>query len=107
MTPRRQKKKADKKQRLPASFKPLLWWLNWRALDMQRDREDIIVSALNEGSVDQWRWIRETYGDQKIKAILKKRLITEFHPESVSLVRVVFGIKNLRHARRSSHANRS
>lgn len=106
MVRRYKQKKIQRKQQLPASFKPLLWWLNWAALDVQRDREDIIVSTLNEGSVDQWRWIRETYGDSKIKAILKTRLVTEFHPESASLTRLVFGIKNLRNARRSSYTNR-
>lgn len=106
MSIRRNQKNVSKKQGLPASFKPLLWWLDWGALDVQRDGEDIIVSTLNEGSVDQWRWIRETYGDRKIKAILKTRLATEFHPESVSLARLVFGIKHFRNARSSSHADR-
>lgn len=106
MGARYKQKKIQRKQQLPASFRPLLWWLDWSALDVNKDSEDIIVSTLNEGSVDQWRWIRETYGNRKIKAILKTRLVTEFHPESVSLARLIFGIKNLRNARRSSYANR-
>lgn len=61
------------------------------------------MGAINDGTLNQWKWIRETYGDSVIRNVLKKRLVSEFHPESRSLARVVFGIKNFQHARRSPY----
>ncbi|MBI2645108.1 hypothetical protein HYW94_02965 [Candidatus Uhrbacteria bacterium] len=101
------RKKTVKKAQLPLSFRPILWGLKWNSLDIQRDREDIIMSAINEGTIDQWRWIRKHYGDDTIRIILKRRLVSEFHPESIQLARVVFGIKPSNYARRSSHISRA
>lgn len=99
--------KKLKKVRLPLSFRPLLWGLDWNMLDAEHDREDIVVNTLNEGTVDQWRWIRAAYGDVIIRSILKRRMASEFHPESIQLARIVFGIKDLRNARRSPHKKRN
>jgi hypothetical protein len=100
-------KKTRKKQGIPESFKPILWGLDWDRLDATADREDIVVNAINEGTLDQWRWIRATYGDAKIRSIIKHRLSSEFHPESMNLARIVFGIKPLTHARRSLYTKRA
>ena len=91
------------KNSLPISFRPLLWSWRWRDIDVQRDREEIIVSAINEGSLDHWRWIIKTYGKSEIKKILEKRLVSEFHPESRNLAKILFSLSKFRHARRSTH----
>ena len=95
-----------RKQSLPLSFKPLLWGLKWDALDVTKDREDIIVASINEGTLAQWKWITDVYGKKIIREILKRRLATEFHPESRNLVRVIFGIKQFRNVRKHTHARR-
>lgn len=88
---------------LPDSFKPLLWSLKWDALNLDKDKEDIIVAAVNEGTLEHWRWIIETYGKETIRRVLEGRLETEFHPESRNLAKVVFSIPYFRHARGSVH----
>lgn len=84
---------------LPDSFRPLLWSLKWEEVDINKDREDIILGAVNEGTLDHWRWIIKTYGKEMIRAIIEKRLATEFHPESRQLARVVFDLSPLSYAR--------
>lgn len=96
--------KKLKKNALPESFRPILWSFDWDRLGIQKDKEDIIVNTINEGSVDQWRWIRKSYGDSGVRGVLRRRLASEFHPESLSLAKVIFGAKSLPHARRRSHA---
>jgi hypothetical protein len=83
----------------PKMFRPLLWFLNWDEVDREKDKHDIILSAINDGSLVHWRWITNTYGKSTIRKILKKRLASEFHPESLHLARVVFHIPKLRYAR--------
>ena len=88
---------------LPTSFRPLLWSWRWKDIDIAKDKEEIIVSVVNEGSLDDWRWILKTYGKSEIKKILEGRLASEFHPESLNLARVLFSLSKLRHARRGAH----
>lgn len=87
----------------PSSFRPLLWWLRWDDLDIEQDKEDIIVNTINEGTLDQWRWVISAYGKKTIRNILEKRLETEFHPESRNLAKIVFHLSPFRHARSSSN----
>ncbi|MEK7560362.1 MAG: hypothetical protein AAB539_00185 [Patescibacteria group bacterium] len=84
---------------IPESLRPLLWWVKWDALDLEKDQETIIVAAINEGTLAHWRWIIETYGKETIRSILEHRLESEFHPESRNLARVLFSIPHFRNAR--------
>ena len=96
-------KRPASRNKLPDSFKPLLWSLKWDALDVDADKDDIIVAAVNEGTLDQWRWIIRTYGKATIQRVLEGRLETEFHLESRNLAKVVFSIPHFRHAREGAH----
>ena len=87
----------------PMLFRPLLWSLRWKDIDIDEDKEDIIVNTINEGSLEQWLWIIRTYGKNTIRRVLQKRLVTEFHPESRNLAKVIFSSLNFHHARKSSH----
>lgn len=92
------------KEKLPDFFKPLLWSLKWEDLDIQEDKEDIIVAAVNEGTLDHWRWIIDAYGKEEICRVLGHRLSSEFHAESRNLAKVIFGISEFKHARTSPHS---
>jgi len=84
---------------LPESLRPLLWSLRWSALDTWADRKDIILNTINEGNLDQWRWIREVYGDEEVRQVLRGRMVSEFHPESRRLAELVFNTHITRNAR--------
>lgn len=84
-------------------FRPLLWSLKWGDVDIEEDKDDIIVNAINEGSLKHWRWIIKTYGKETVRRVLKRRLASEFHPESLNLAKVIFSISQFRHARGSIH----
>ena len=84
---------------LPESFRPLLWSLKWENLDINKDKDDIILAAVNEGTLAEWSWILHTYGKETIRETLGKRLATEFYPESRNLARVVFDLPPLSYAR--------
>lgn len=84
---------------LPEMFRPLLWSLKWPDLNVGQDKTDIIMGAINEGTMVHWQWIIRTYGKETIRQILSKRLATEFHPESYQLARVIFDLPPLHYAR--------
>jgi hypothetical protein len=87
------------KRQPPESFKPLLWSLKWSEIDINEDRDDIIVSAINDGTLDHWRWIIKTYGKETVREVLEHHLVSEFHSESLNLARTIFSLHPLRHAR--------
>jgi hypothetical protein len=98
------KAKTDaKKQKLPEMFRPLLWSFRWRDIDIEENKEDIILNAVNDGTLDHWRWLLKTYGKEEIKRVLNGRLITEFHPESLRLAQLIFGTFSPHHARERSY----
>lgn len=88
----------------PTSFRPLLWSFKWSDIDTQKDKNDIIVNAINEGTIAQWKWLVNTYGSKTIRDVLKKRLVSEFHPESRHLATTVFSLPNIRYARERTHS---
>lgn len=75
---------------LPEIFRPLLWGLKWDSLDIEEDKDDIIFNGINEGNLEHWRWIIQAYGKDEIRRVLRKRLDTEFHPESRNLAQIIF-----------------
>lgn len=93
------KAESQNKFGLPESFKPLLWSFRWEAMDPEKNKDDIIVNTVNEGTLAHWRWIVERYGRETIREVLAKRLISEFHPESLNLAKVFFNLPPLRYAR--------
>lgn len=84
---------------VPYSFKSLLWSFRFDAIDPEKDKEDIIVNTVNDGTLAHWRWIVERYGRETIRQVLARRLATEFHPESLNLARAIFGLSSVRYAR--------
>jgi hypothetical protein len=94
---------AKKTRKPPEMFRPLLWYLKWDSVDINKDKEDIIVNTINEGSLKQWHWLIKTYGKRVVRNTLRKRLITEFHPESRNLAKVIFGVSDFKHARGSTY----
>lgn len=91
------------KKKLPLMFRPLLWWAKWSDIDVEQDKEDIVVNAINEGTLNHWGWLLKMYGKETIRKILQRRLDSEFHPESRNLAKVIFSISDFRHARGSTH----
>ena len=87
----------------PDDFRPLLWSLKWEDIDIVEDKEDIIINTINEGSLDQWRWLLRTYGAETVRRVLGRRLATELHPESRNLAKIMFSIPHFRHARTGAH----
>lgn len=100
-------KKSRKIKKLPASFRSLLWSLDWDRIGIVKDKEDIIVNTVNYGSISQWKWLKETYGEKAIVSVLKRRLASEFYPESRNLARVIFNVNHFAHVRRSARAART
>ena len=72
-------------------------------IDADKHRDEIIVQTVNHGNLAHWRWIIECYGKETIRAVLERRLATEFYPEFRNLAQVVFSVNHFRDARGSAY----
>jgi hypothetical protein len=96
-------KSDGKTNNIPESLRPLLWGLKWDELNLEDDKEDIIVNVVNGGRMVDWKWLRSVYGKEVIQRVLQSRLFSEFYPESRNLAKIFFGVNSFTYARRSSN----
>jgi hypothetical protein len=57
---------------LPDFVKRALWSHDPRRIDRERDKALIITQVLNYGTWEGVRWIVRTYGDEGIRAVIRK-----------------------------------
>lgn len=91
-----------KKQKLPQSFRPIMWSYHFDSLDQEKNKHAIIVNAINYGNLEHWRWVAHAYGKNNVKNILENAPIGEIRPQAQQLASVMFLIKHFNHAPRST-----
>ncbi|KKT74738.1 MAG: hypothetical protein UW71_C0015G0012 [Parcubacteria group bacterium GW2011_GWB1_44_7] len=80
-----------------------MWGLKWDELNINDDKEDIILGVINGGTIRDWQWLRTTYGKDTVRRVLENRLSSEIYPESRNLAELFFSVNSFRHARRSAN----
>ena len=93
--------KTKQKLRLPKFFLPLLWAYDFSFIDLERDKQRIIVNTINYGQWKHWQWIVNYYGEKNIKQFIENTPISEFRLRALKLVSILLGIKNLKYISRS------
>jgi len=90
------------KKKLPEFFKPLLWSYNFSKINIERDKEIIIVNTLNYGDLKHWRWLIGHYGRDAMREVIRKIPVTEFRPQVRPLISLVFGVAIFNYAPRGA-----
>jgi hypothetical protein len=99
----RSKSKNMKKDKLPSFFQSLFWWCDASKLDPARDIRNILVQTINYGDLEHWRWILQRYGKERIRRLLREIPMSEFGRSSLLLAMLIFGVKKMKYASRSSY----
>ena len=89
-------------QTLPESFKSIFWSYDFSKIDTAKMQKTIIVNTLNYGNLEHWKWIRNFYGDDKIRSILSLIPVTEIRDTTKALIEILFGFNNWNYAQRGS-----
>lgn len=61
-----------KKLKLPSFLAPCLASYDLNQLNIEKDKNLIITSILNEGDYQALKWLSKNYSKEEIKAIIKK-----------------------------------
>jgi len=88
---------------LPKNFKTLLWSYDISRLDVERDKNRIIINTINYGDLSHWRWLVEMYSAQEIKKIIETTPVSEFRPQALKLISLLLGISEHNNAHRGTY----
>lgn len=92
-----------KSKKLPSSFKPLFWSVNYSSLNPDKDKKTIIVNIINYGTLNHWKWLKTFYGERRLRQILMKVPYTELRERVRRLAQLVFSVPHFNHAPRSTN----
>lgn len=64
---------AVRPRRLPRSMQRLFWDTDPRRLNLDSQADYIIARVLEKGDLDDWNWLRWTYGEERIASTLDRK----------------------------------
>ena len=94
------KKIINTKTKLPQNFKDLLWSYNFSKIDLEEDKERIIINTINYGDWLHWQWVFNYYGTKEVKEIIENTPASEFRKRALKLVCLLLNIKLIKYASR-------
>ena len=93
-----------KKKEIFKELQPFLWSYDLSLIDLEDDKQRIIINVINYGKLMDWRRIINYYGRNEIKKIIQETPITEFRPRALKLISFLLNIKDFKYASRSINA---
>jgi hypothetical protein len=81
-------------------FRPLLWSYDFERIDVIRHQKTLIVQAINYGTLAHWRWLRETYGRERVREVLETVPAAALRPPARRLAALMFGVEHFNYAPR-------
>jgi hypothetical protein len=68
----------------------LFWDADTGLLDLERHRRAIIARVLNYGTLQDWKWLTDRYGEEAVRAEALAPGRTSIRPRTRRLVSVLF-----------------
>ena len=89
-------KKLTTKKTIPLNFQGILWSVNVKNLDIEKDKVYIIHQVLMYGTFEQIRWLFKVYGRETIKKVFLKNPQRIYNlPAFLFLKNFILGLKNV------------
>ncbi len=77
---------------IPSFVRPFLWSYDVTKMDVERDKERIITNVLNYGTKQATDWVRETYGEEEIRKVLRHPRSGEWDRKSLNFWALVYDV---------------
>ena len=87
-------------RKLPEDFKYLLWSYDFSRIDIDEDKDRIIINTINYGGWKHWQWIFKHYGVEEMKKIIENIPASEFRQRALRLVCLLLKIRKIKYASR-------
>jgi len=83
------------KRKIPKSFAPLFWFLDYKKLDPGEDKHLIIHQVLSYGTMDDLRELLKIYGFKTVRNEFKKPKAGLYQPKILAFCQYILGVKKL------------
>ncbi len=83
-----------KKLKIPKSFQGILWSVNVKNLDLERDKVYIIHQVLMYGDLEEIEWIFKVYSKNEIKKVFELRPMKIYNHQTFNFIKnFILGLK--------------
>jgi hypothetical protein len=83
-----------KKIKIPKSFQGILWSVNVKNLDLEKDKVYIIHQVLMYGNLKQIRWLFQVYGKKEIRRVFEETPMKIYSPQCFNFVKnIILNLK--------------
>jgi len=90
--------------KLPERMRGLFWSYDFDKIDPLRDADIIISGAISHGDLEDWRWVKQKYGESGVARMIKSFPATQFRPQVLKLASLLFHFKVNGHSYASKYA---
>src|ERR1700678_2207535 len=88
---------------VPEIFRPILWSYDFERIHPLTHRNTLIIQAINYGTLAHWRWLRASYGRDRVRQVLATVPATELRPQARRLAALMFDVPRFNYAPRGTH----
>lgn len=82
-------------------FRPLLWSYDFDRVDPEKMKKTVVFQVLKYGSMAQWNWVRNKFGELAIRKILKDAPQGQFDEKNKNLISLYFNFNDWKTTQRS------
>ncbi len=80
--------------KIPKSFQPILWSVNVKNLDLEKNKNYIIHQILSYGNLKQIRWLFRVYSKEEIKKVFETSPMKIYNFPAFNFIKnIVLGLK--------------
>ena len=89
-----QKQISSKIKKIPASFQGILWSVNVKNLDLEKDKVYIIHQILGYGDLDEIAWLFKIYSKEEVKKVFKTAPMRIYRAPTFNFIKnIILGLK--------------
>ncbi|MEK7539122.1 MAG: hypothetical protein AAB595_00555 [Patescibacteria group bacterium] len=75
---------------IPQSIAKFFWDSNPQILDLEKNKRSIIVRILNYGSLNDWKWLKDRYGNDLIAEVATSSDRISIREPARKLAKIIF-----------------
>lgn len=85
---------SKKPNKIPKGFQGILWSINVKNLDLEKDKAYIIHQVLMFGDLNEIAWLLKVYSKEKIKAVFEKAPMKIYSPQGFNFIKnIILGLR--------------
>lgn len=86
-----------RKTKVPKSLQGVLWSINVKKLDIEKDKEYLVHQILMHGTLEEIRWLIRTYGIEAVRKTFRQIPYRIYTPPAFNFIKnLLLGLKQKR-----------